>query len=81
MEEISERDIRKIMGETWGISPDQIPPDAGFNDIVQWDSIGHVNLLIALEKEYNINIDFETLTKLVSISAVLECLKEKVDVG
>ena len=81
MEEISERDIRKIMGEVWEISPDQIPPDASFNDIVQWDSIGHVNLLIALEKEYNINIDFETLTKLVSISAVIECLKEKVDVG
>ena len=69
------------MGETWGISPDQIPPDAGFNDIVQWDSIGHVNLLIALEKEYNISIDFETLTKLVSISAIAECLKDKVNVG
>ena len=81
MEAISDKDIRAIMGQAWGINPDEIPSDAGFNDIVQWDSIGHVNLLVALEKEYNIRIDYETLTKLVSIQAIIECLKDKVNAG
>ena len=47
----------------------------------QWDSLGHVNLLIALEKEYNIAIDYEMLTKLVSISAIIQFLKDNVHVG
>ena len=62
MAEISESNIRKIMGRVWEIDPAEIPPGVGFNDIIQWDSLGHVNLLIALEKEYNIAIDYEMLT-------------------
>ena len=81
MAEISDSDIRKIMGRVWEIAPEEIPSDAGFNDIVQWDSIGHVNLLIALEKEYNITIDYEMLTKLVGIPAIIQCLKDNVHVG
>ena len=69
------------MGRVWEIDPAAIPPDAGFNNIIQWDSLGHVNLLIALEKEYNIAIDYEMLTKLVSISAIIEFLKDDVHVG
>ena len=69
------------MGRVWEIDPAEIPPGVGFNDIIQWDSLGHVNLLIALEKEYNIAIDYEMLTKLVSISAIIQCLKDNVHVG
>lgn len=78
---INENDIRKIMSATWGLAADDISPDVEFNQIVQWDSLGHVSLLIALEKEYNIAIDFEMLTKLVSIPAILQCIKDKAHVG
>jgi len=81
MAEISESNIRKIMGRVWEIDPAAIPLGVGFNDIIQWDSLGHVNLLIALEKEYNIAIDYEMLTKLVSISAIIQFLKDNVHVG
>ena len=81
MSEINEGDIRKIMGRVWEMDPEEIPSDAKFNEIIQWDSLGHVNLLIALEKEYNISIDYKMLTKLVSIPTIIQCFKDKVHVG
>jgi len=71
---IQPEEIKKIMGSAWEISPSVIPADVQFNQFPQWDSFGHVTLLVALEKEYGIKIDFSTLTKLTSINAILDYL-------
>jgi len=74
--EVEENDIKKLMGKAWDIEPDKIPSEIRFNEFPQWDSLGHVSLLSALEEEYRVSIDFETLTELISMRAIIEYLKE-----
>jgi len=74
--EVGENDVKKLMGKAWGVGSEKIPSDAGFNEFPQWDSLGHVSLLLALEEEYRVSIDYEILTELISMRAIIEYLKE-----
>lgn len=48
------------------------------DDIEEWDSLSHINLIIELESEFNVDIDPDTITLLYSNSKVIEdFLKEK----
>ena len=71
-----EKEIIVIMAHAWGVDPEAIPRDAEFNDFPQWDSLGHVSLLVGLEKEYKITIDYKVVTELVSIPAIIDYLNE-----
>lgn len=64
------------MGKAWDIDPAKIPTEVKFNEFPQWDSLGHVNLLVALEQEYNISINYQTITELISIPTIIEFLNK-----
>ena len=72
---ISEIEIIRIMGRVWEISPDDIPLDVKFGDILEWDSMGHVALLAELEAEFSIDISYEVLTELTTMEAIIDHLK------
>ncbi len=48
-------------------SPDSIP---------QWDSIGHLNLVTAIEEEFGIKIEDEQITQMLNFKLVVEIIKE-----
>ncbi len=73
---IDEFEIKGLMGKAWGIDYKKISSNVRFNEFPQWDSLGHVSLLIVLEEEYGVSINFEVLTELVSIHAIIEYLSE-----
>lgn len=76
--DIKEKDIIDVMASAWGLNPADITPDAEFNNFPHWDSFGHVNLLLGLEKKYKIALDYNILTELISIPAIMNYLnKEK----
>ena len=46
-------------------------------DVKLWDSLRHVQLLIAIEGEFGIRFDGSDATKMNSISDIIEMIKEK----
>ncbi len=45
-------------------------------DIAAWDSLGHVNLMMALEQTFDVMLEVEDFSKLNSVPAIIEYLKE-----
>lgn len=45
----------------------EIDPEAKMDDIPEWDSLMHVRLIIAIEDEFNIAIDFADTLEMASI--------------
>lgn len=80
-EPISAACIAGIMAKTWGIPIEDVPADAKFGDLLEWDSMGHVALLAALEQVYGIVINYEIITELMSIDAIVNHLKGMENVG
>jgi len=75
---ISKADVLNIMGRVWGIPVKNIPLDVKFGDLLEWDSMGHVVLLASLEAEYDIEINYEILTKLTSMEAIIMHFKKRI---
>ena len=78
---VTENDIKNIMGRAWEVSPSQIPDDIQFNQFSQWDSFGHVTLLVALETEYGITINYDTLTTLTNLTAIINHLNKEFELA
>lgn len=74
-------DIKKLMGRVWEIEPSEIPSDAEFDDLLQWDSMGHVALMAMLEQEYHIDISYKTLTELTSLQFIIKYLNNSENNG
>jgi len=47
------------------------------NNILEWDSLGTVNLIIELEKFYKIKISPDKALKIDSVSKIINFLKKK----
>jgi citrate synthase len=62
----------EIAASVFGISPEKITDDVGFRSIPQWDSLRHVELMVALEQELSTTIDGDQVLRLDSAAALRE---------
>ena len=47
-----------------------------YNDIEEWDSIGHMSLMSALEEEFKISLDTDDIVNFSSFKKGIEILKK-----
>lgn len=48
------------------------------NEIEDWDSLNHINLVSAIEKEFNIKFALGELIELKDVGAMIDLMMEKV---
>jgi acyl carrier protein len=58
------------MAETFRVPAEQIPDDATPESVKGWDSLGHIELMLALEMEFGVPLPTETIIELVSLEAI-----------
>ena len=66
---------KKIFSETLSVSEDKLEK-LSYNDIPEWDSIGHMTLMSNLEEKFNISIDTDDIVDFSSFSKGKEILKK-----
>ena len=66
-----------IVGKVFKNYKNQISINSSPNDIEDWDSIGHLNLVLEIEKSYNIKIDFEESIMISDLSNLYELIESK----
>ena len=69
--------VRDIIVETLGCDAEQVTMDASLADDLGADSLASVELVMALEEKYEIEIPSEELTELTTVGSVMEYLKGK----
>jgi acyl carrier protein len=58
------------MAATFRASAAQIPDDANPQNVPGWDSLGHLELMLALEMEFGVPLPTEAIIDLVSLEAI-----------
>jgi len=69
------KEIRKIIKNTLKIKNKKINLVA--NNINNWDSIGHLHLVIALEKKFKINFSNSEISKMLSEDYIFKIIASK----
>jgi acyl carrier protein len=74
--------IKQLMGETFDLAPREIPDDATIEELEGWDSLNHMQLMLAVEAKFGIRISTSMMLDLVSLDAIQDFLKSQgVDAG
>ena len=77
MSEDIQQKITKVIVEKLGVSEDQVKPEAAFIDDLGADSLDQVELVMALEDEFDIEIPDEEAEKLKKVSDVISYVTSK----
>ena len=70
--------VKKIIVEQLGVEEDDVVPEAKFVEDLGADSLDTVELVMALEEEFEIEIPDEDAEKIQTVSAAIDFIKEKV---
>lgn len=76
MAEVNQDRVREIIVEQLGVDADQVKPEAAFIEDLGADSLDTVELIMALEEEYKIEIPDEDAEKLRTVGDAINYLKE-----
>ena len=72
-----EAKVKKIIVEQLGVDESEVTPDASFVEDLGADSLDTVELVMALEEEFGIEIPDEEAEKLVTVGDAIKYIEEK----
>ncbi|HEV2692069.1 MAG TPA: acyl carrier protein [Verrucomicrobiae bacterium] len=68
--------VKDIIVEQLGVKPEQVTPEAKFIEDLGADSLDTVELVMALEEEFGIEVPDEQAEKLQSVGDVIKHIEE-----
>ncbi len=69
--------VKEIIIDQLGVEPDQVKPEAAFIDDLGADSLDTVELVMALEEEFDMEIPDEDAEKIRSVGDAINYIKSK----
>lgn len=68
--------VQEALINALGLAPHQVSPELAFGDLPQWDSMGHMEVMMALEANFGVEINADTIAQLTSIPAICSYIQE-----
>jgi acyl carrier protein len=69
--------VKDIIVEQLGVNPEQVTPAAKFIEDLGADSLDTVELVMAFEEEFNVEVPDEEAEKLQTVGDVIKYIEEK----
>ncbi|MDE0951489.1 MAG: acyl carrier protein [Halioglobus sp.] len=69
--------LQSIMAATLEVPTNAISESSAMDSIEEWDSLGHVHIMVALEQAFDLYMDVDDFAKLDSVPAILQYLESE----
>ena len=66
--------VLNVVSEVLGVPVDDLTDDSSPESIESWDSLKHMNLVLALEEEFGIRFSDEQIVAMLSIRAIKDAV-------
>ena len=70
------KQIKEVLSAVIDVPLEEIMDDASMDELEAWDSLAQMNLVIALEEEFEITIPDEEVGTMLSLPLILSLLNE-----
>ncbi|MCI0329686.1 MAG: acyl carrier protein [candidate division Zixibacteria bacterium] len=74
-----EQKVREIIVEQLGVDPEQVTHEASFVDDLGADSLDTVELVMALEEEFDLEIPDEDAEKITTVGEAIEYIERNME--
>ena len=69
--------VRQAVSDVFGVAVADVTAESSPQTIEAWDSMGHLNLVLALEQNFGAELTPEDIAAMTSVSAICDVLKRK----
>jgi acyl carrier protein len=73
-----EEQVKQILADILDLDPNSIDGSTEKDHIASWDSLNHINLVVALEQEFRVSFDLNEIEGMLSFQDIVEILERKV---
>ena len=72
--------IKNIVSSVFEIPTEEINDESSSDTIESWDSLRHMNMVVALEEEFNVQFTDDNIAELINMKLIKTVLLEKLPV-
>lgn len=74
---VSFEELRGIAADIFRVGPNRIHRQSSPETIESWDSLQHLNLILALEQKFGLEFEPEEIERMTSLDAIHSLIEEK----
>jgi len=69
--------LAQIIAELFHLNPEKISIEDNTDTVEEWDSLGHIQLILSIEETFKVKFSTDLIPRLVSVKAIQNALREK----
>ncbi len=73
----SQTKLDGVFNELFKLTPDSIKDEMTMSDVELWDSLRHMELIVAIEEKFAIELTFDEISNMQSIGAIRALIAQK----
>ena len=67
--------VQALLADAFQVPQEMVTPDLAFGDLPQWDSLGHMEVMMRLEEQFGVDVNPDTIAELISIPEICAYLE------
>lgn len=72
-----ENKVKKVMSTIFKVDLNEISDNSNPNNLDNWDSMAHMNLIVGLEEEFDLLFDANDITEMINFKAICSIINSK----
>lgn len=69
--------VKAMCADVFQVPPSEIRPESSPENLEAWDSVQHLNLVLALEQEFGVPFDPEDIDQMKTVGAISALVQRK----
>jgi acyl carrier protein len=74
---MEDKKVEKLLADALGMPVEQVNDDLAMREVEAWDSLKHMELIVALEESFQIQLTFDEIVAMQSVGQIKTVLKQR----
>jgi acyl carrier protein len=71
--------VQEVIADVFGLDLEEVGPETSIETVEAWDSLQHLTVVLALEEEFDVQLDDEETVAAVSVPAIAAIVREHLE--